>query len=292
MIFTLENEKLTVGIESFGAELKSVKSKESGREYMWCADEKYWKRTSPILFPLVGSLKNQSYSYEGKVYSMSQHGFARDMEFTLVSRTDNSILMELKADADTLKVYPFDFCLQIGYELTENRIKVFWKVVNPDETDTMYFAIGAHPAFNCPVDGEESRAGYSMKLNAKSGVTYAGINREGLMENDKQVLELQQGEAVFTEDFFDEGVYIIEDYQASEVSLLDRGGDPYVTVEFDAPLFGVWSPEKKNAPFVCIEPWYGRCDRETFDGDLDEREWEQELGPLGVFEADYTITFS
>lgn len=293
MEYKLENESIAVAVESFGAELKSVKSKADGREYMWCADEKYWKRTSPVLFPLVGSLKGQSYLYEGETYPMSQHGFARDREFTLVSQSEESIFFELRADADTLKAYPFDFTLQIGYELADNTVKVIWKVVNNEDKDgIMYFSIGAHPAFNCPINGEQGKAGYGMKLNAKSGVLYSRINGDGLMLNSKSELELKEGSVVFTDDFFDEGVYIIEDYQANEVSLLDTAGKPYVTVNFDAPLFGIWSPEKKNAPFVCIEPWYGRCDRESFEGNLTEREWGQKLSSGESFERHYKITFS
>lgn len=133
--------------------------------------------------------------------------------------------------------------------------------------------------------------GYGMKLNAKSDVLYSRINGDGLMLNSKSELKLHDGLAVFTEDFFDEGVYIIEDYQASEVSLLDTEGKPYVTVSFDAPLFGIWTPGG-DAPFVCIEPWYGRCDRESFAGELKEREWGQKLPPNEVFEKNYKITFS
>lgn len=292
MNYKLENETIAVAVESFGAELKSVKSKTDDKEYMWCADEKYWKRTSPVLFPIVGSLKNQSYLYEGKEYPMSQHGFARDREFTLVSQSDNSIMFELKADADTLKVYPFQFTLQVGYELMGNTVKVLWKVVNEEKDKEMYFSIGAHPAFNCPMNGEESKAGYAMKLNAKGNPLYSRINGDGLMLDPKSELKLDEGSVVFTHDFFNEGVYIIEDCQASEVSLQDLEGKPYVTVSFDAPLFGIWSPEKKNAPFVCIEPWYGRCDRDDFAGDLTEREWGQKLAPKQIFEKSYDITFS
>ena len=287
----LKNEQLSVEIESFGAELKSVKSREDNREYMWCADEKYWKRTSPVLFPLVGSLKGHSYEYDGEIFPMSQHGFARDKEFTMIFRNEDKAVFQLKSDADTLKAYPFDFTLEIGYELSGNSLTVMWKVINEEEEKEMYFSIGAHPAFNCPMYGEESMTGYGMKLNAKSDVLYSRINGDGLMLNSKSELKLHDGLAVFTEDFFDEGVYIIEDYQASEVSLVDTEGKPYVTVSFDAPLFGIWTPGG-DAPFVCIEPWYGRCDRESFAGELKEREWGQKLPPNEVFEKNYKITFS
>ena len=126
MIYTLKNDVLTVEIESFGAELKSVKSNATGTEYMWCADEKYWKRTAPVLFPIVGSLNHKEYTYKGEKYEMSQHGFARDREFNVISNTENAVWMELNEDKETLAVYPFKFTLQIGYELSDNQVKVLW----------------------------------------------------------------------------------------------------------------------------------------------------------------------
>lgn len=292
MIYTLKNEALTVGIESFGAELKSVRSNADGTEYMWCADEKYWKRTSPVLFPVVGSLRNQEYEYHGKKYKMSQHGFARDREFDVISNTEHAVWMELNADQDTLAVYPFRFTLQIGYELEGNRLKVLWRVINNEDEEVMYFSIGAHPAFNCPIHGEASKEEYGIHMDAGHNVLFSRINADGLMVNGKNELKLENGMVYLDNEFFDEGVYIIEDYEASEVSLVDADGRTYVTVSFDAPLFGIWSPEKKDAPFVCIEPWYGRCDRETFQGRLDEREWGRKLAPHEVFSKDYTISFS
>ena len=115
MRYILENESLRVEVDSFGAELKSVKNKATGQEYMWQADPQYWGRTSPILFPFVGSLKNKCYTYDGKTYSMGQHGFARDMEHTLLSQTENTIYFELVSNEDTIQKYPFDFVLNLCY---------------------------------------------------------------------------------------------------------------------------------------------------------------------------------
>lgn len=291
MLYTLENEMLTVKVESLGAELKSVVSKDAATEYMWCGDEKYWKRTSPVLFPSVGTMKNKEYLYNGKKYPMCQHGFARDMEFQLVSETEDSLWMEVHATPKTLVDYPFHFTLQIGYELKGNQVKVLWKVINNEEENMMYFSIGAHPAFNCPIHGEESKEGYGMRLNSKGNVLYSLIDENALMLNSKNELQLSDGKVLFHPTFFDDGAYIIEDYSASEVSLFDSQGKEYVTVNFGAPLFGIWSPEHKDAPFVCIEPWYGRCDRATFEGRLDEREWGNKLLPHEIFSKEYTITF-
>lgn len=290
MLYTLKNDVLTVLVESFGAELKSLVSNATGTEYMWCADEKYWKRTSPVLFPSVGTMKNKEYLYNGKKYPMPQHGFARDMEFDMVSHTEDTIWMEVNASPKTLAVYPFHFTLQIGYELKGSQVKVLWKVINHEEENTMYFSIGAHPAFNCPIHGEENWEGYGMHLNTETNVLYSLIDENALMLNSKNELKLEHGTVLFDPKFFDRGAYIIEDYEASEVSLVDAGGKEYLSVSFSAPLFGIWSPEGKHAPFVCIEPWYGRCDRTTFEGRLDEREWGNKLTPHGVFEKNYTIT--
>ena len=151
----LENEELYVEINSFGAELSRIKNMKNDKEYLWNADEKYWKRHSPVLFPFVGSLKDKKYKYDGKEYSMGQHGFARDMKFQLLTSKSDEIWFVLNASDETIAKYPFIFSLESGYKLEKNNIKVMWKVKNND-TKEMYFSIGAHPAFYCPFyDGEE-----------------------------------------------------------------------------------------------------------------------------------------
>lgn len=288
MRYKMKNEKLTVEIESLGAELKSVKSNTTGMEYMWYGRPEYYKRTSPILFPIVGSLRNQEYFYEGKKYPMPQHGFARDMEFEVKSQSEDEIWFVLVSDSSTLEKYPFEFELHIGYHLTESTLKVMWKVVNKSNKE-MYFSIGAHSEFNCPLHGEADKTGYGLDFNTKQNVLASRINGDGLMMSPKQELQLKDGKMLFPEGFFDDGVYIVENDQTHRVSLTDPSGKAYVTVSFDAPLFGVWSPEKKNAPFVAIEPWYGRCDRDTFEGELCDREWENKLNPDSTFEKSYEI---
>ena len=154
----------------------------------------------------------------------------------------------------------------------------------------MYFSIGAHPAFMCPLKEGEKQSDYSIYMDKEDGVEYYFINVEsGLMLDDKKKLKLDQGCHRLEPVFFDESAYIIEDSQVQKISLLDPEKKPYITVNFQAPLVGVWSPEGKNAPFVCIEPWYGRCDRQSFNGTLEEREWGNKLAPGEVFECFYEI---
>lgn len=291
MRYVLENEALRVEIDSFGAEIKSVRSKLEDREYMWYADSKYWGRTSPVLFPFVGSLKNKEYHYQGKTYPMGQHGFARDMEHTMVRQEDNCIWFSLKSTEETLEKYPFPFVLEIGYELKENEVKVLWKVTNPAEEE-MHFSIGAHPAFLCPIYGEEDKTGYSLYFEGLKEVHHHGNTLDtGMSLKEDLILPLVDGKAEITPDFFDRCTYMVEGKQTGAVGLVAPDGRRYVTVRFDAPLFAVWSPEGKNAPFVCIEPWYGRCDADDFYGTLEEREYNNCLEGKGQFVASYTMTF-
>ena len=284
----LENDVLKAEINLFGAELASLVKKETGDEYMWNADEKFWKRHSPVLFPIVGSLKNKEFLYDGKAYPMGQHGFARDMEFSLVSNDGTEAWFSLSSDETTIEKYPFAFTLEIGYRLDGNTLKVMWHVINEDDK-TMYFSIGGHPAFMCPLSGKGEQTDYSIYFDTEKDLTYGSLSGNGLIEKKDNVLAANGGKLKIDAHLFDEDALVIEGGQAHEVSLVNPEGNPYLTVCFDAPLFGLWSPAKKNAPFVCIEPWYGRCDDEGFAGTLEEREYGNQLAPGEDFEVSYEV---
>lgn len=288
MNYRLDNGVLEINVASKGAELISIKD-ETGKEYLWQGDEKYWGRRSPILFPFVGRLKNQEYTYEGKKYPMMQHGFARDMEFSVIEEKVDEIWFEIKDDGETYKLYPFHFSLKIGYRLVENRIEVLWKVENID-TKTMYFNIGAHPGFFCPIDGEKDKVGYALEFNSKGNPKYYGADYDtGLRFSKLHELKLENGRSIITKEYFDETTYIFEDNQISEVSLVKPSGEKYVTVRFDMPILAVWSKERADAPFVCLEPWCGRCDRMDFNGNLEDREYNTVLEAGEVFNNVYSI---
>lgn len=291
MRYILENKNIRVEVESLGAEIKSVKNRETGLEYMWQGDKKYWGRTSPVLFPFVGSLKNKEYVYKGRKYPMGQHGFARDMEHTLQSQNETEIWFELNSNEETLKKYPFDFTLNIGYRLEENQVTVLWKVTNPGE-EQMYFSIGAHPAFNCPVGEDEDKYGYGLYFGGTDEIHHHGNDvPTGMALREDLILPLKEHVAEITPGFFDRCTYMIEGKQTGEVGIVDKRGNRYVTVHFDTPLFAIWSPEGKDAPFVCIEPWFGRCDAEDFEGELEDREYTNRLNPGEIFETSYRIDF-
>lgn len=289
-LFQISNDKITIQVDSMGAELKSLKDVATGREYMWHADPQYWKRTSPVLFPLVGGLRGGVYRLGDREYSMGQHGFARDMEFKLKSQVANEIWFTLESNEETLRRYPYPFLLELGYELQEKSVVVKWSVKNP-AGERMYFSIGGHPAFLCPIEEGTKQTDYRIRLDAGEQVAVSML-RQGLVSGETEDVKLDHGEIPVTDTLFDNDALVIEHDQAHCVALVKPDGAPYLTVTFDAPLFGIWSPPKKQAPFICIEPWYGRCDRADFDGEWTQREWGQQLEPGMTFRTEYRITIS
>jgi len=279
--YTLDNAQVSLQIAADGAEIKSLRDKNTGYEYMWGADPEFWGRTSPILFPVVGSYKDKTSYYGGKTYTMGQHGFARDMEFELESLIGHEIWFILKSNEDTLTKYPFRFELRVGYKLEGRSVTVMWNVKNVDNK-TMYFSIGAHPAFNCSLHDCRLRFDTSENL-------ISGILRDGVLSSEEKVIPLCDNEVELSPEMFDDDALIIENDQAHDVSIIDGQGKKIVEVVFDAPLFGIWSPVGKNAPFVCIEPWYGRADRADFNQNLEEREWGNVLEAGRSFEKSYKI---
>ncbi len=291
--YTLTNALLSVTVEDNGAELTSIQSTKTGTEYLWNADPAYWKRHAPILFPIVGSLKNRSYTYQGQTYSLPQHGFARDMRFRPVSQSEQELWFSLESNEDTHKLYPFDFCLELGYRLEENRITAFWKVRNTGNC-TLYFSIGGHPAFRCPIREGELQSDYYLLFDSDKPIHYLLVDENGLAMkkpyDEQHILTTEEGFLPIYTHLFDRDALIVEENQFQRISLADSSKTPYLSVSFDAPLFGLWSPAGKKAPFVCIEPWYGRCDSNDFSGTLEERAYGNSLEAGDVFEASYMIT--
>ena len=276
----LENGIISIDIANHGAELKSAVK--DGFEYMWCGDEKYWARTSPVLFPIVGSLKDKEYKLDGKVYQMSQHGFARDCEFDLVDCDKTAATYILKENEETLAKYPFKFNLKIKYTLINNVIKIDWLVENNNDK-VMSFSIGAHPAFNLK-EGDNY-----FKFDTDNDIVYNLIDGNGLYDKNSVHTLKNDGYVRITDDMFDNDALIVENSQAKEVIICDKNKTAYLKVKFSAELFGLWSPAKKKAPFVCIEPWYGRCDSNDFNGEFSQKDYIINLNLDQQFNASYEI---
>lgn len=287
---TLKNEMLTIQVSEHGAELQSIRK--CGYEYLWQGNPEYWGRRSPVLFPIVGSVWEKCFRVDGKVYEMGQHGFARDMDFELVSAADTEVWYRLESSEKTLAAYPWPFVLEIGYRLEGSSVEVLWKVTNPGDTE-MFFQIGAHPAFNYPDYDSETVDRGIVELDRKEGLQRSGFKGKGCVDPEARfpVPVSEDGRVHLRRDTFDDiDTLMLEDNQAHRLAFLKCDGSPYLTVSFDAPVVAIWSPPKRNAPFFCIEPWYGRCDRADFTGEFKDRDWVNALAPGAIFSASYTIT--
>lgn len=291
MTVTLKNDLLTVEINSHGAELKSIRNNRNGYEYLWQGDPAYWGRRSPVLFPIVGAVWNGELRIDGLIYPMSQHGFARDCEFELIDGDDDcdsEAWFRLTSDADSLKVFPYGFRLEIGYSLMGERISVMWRVINTDTRD-IAFQIGAHPAFNLPeFSPSDSVHGY-FNFDGRDFVSQT-IEKGGCIgKSDRIVTTDEDGMYPIGSSTFDSDALIFACHQVSRVSLLDKQCRPYLTLLFSAPVVGLWSPPQKNAPFVCIEPWWGRADRVEYTGEFVNREYVNRLSVGDIFSVGYMI---
>ena len=287
---TLKNEMLTIQVSEHGAELQSIRKDDY--EYLWQGNPEYWGRRSPVLFPIVGSVWEKCFRVDGKVYEMGQHGFARDMDFELVSAADTEVWYRLKSSEKTLAAYPWPFVLEIGYRLEGNSVKVLWKVTNPGDTE-MFFQIGAHPAFNYPGYDPDAVDRGVVAFDRNDNLQRSGFKGKGCVDpqarfpiplSDDGMLRLKR------DTFDDIDTLMLENDQVHKIVFLKNDSSPYLTVTFDAPVVAIWSPPKRNAPFFCIEPWYGRCDRADFTGEFKDRDWVNALAPGATFSASYTIT--
>ena len=299
--YVLKNDFLCVEIATFGAELQSIRDNFTGFEYIWHGDKTYWARRSPILFPIVGKVWNGSFRYEGKEYLLSQHGFARDCEFELINidlindifdcqySITNTLAFLLQSNDQTRKVYPFDFSLYVVYQLEGRTIKVDWLVENKTDGD-IYFQIGAHPAFNYrDFDAEASVQGY-IRFNKDGLFRLTQLECGGYASNEHKDIVISCDGIVITKETFAGDALVLEN-QVNKVYLCDRQGNSYVEVDFDAPVVGLWSPAKQGyAPFVCIEPWYGRCDDSNYMGDYKDKPYVNYLQKRGLFHSSYAIT--
>ncbi len=286
---TLKNKYLTIQASSHGAELTSIRCNKTGKEYLWQADPAFWKRHSPILFPIVGSLWEGKYRLGDKEYHLPKHGFARDMDFEIETYNDRRIEYVLRSNDETRRVYPFEFELHAAYFLMDNNVCVTWKVFNMSDED-LYFQIGGHPAFYFPdFDPQTSERGF-LSFDKKENLHYTKVSEKGCISKEHYPLPLDKdGLMAIDTHTFDIDTYIIEDNQVEHIYLLDKDKKPYLSVHGSFPVFGLWSPAGQNAPFMCIEPWCGRCDSVHYNGDFRDRKWTNQVEPEDVFGTDYVI---
>ena len=280
MLITITNNKISASIDTLGAEL--IRLEKDNKNYIWTVDETYWNKTSPILFPIVGRLKNDTYSIENKTYELPRHGFARNLEFQIVNQTESSVVFVLESNSETLKNYPFEFELRLEYELDENELKMKYFVENKLKA-TMPFSIGAHPAFVI----ENSFSDYSLKFNqTEEFISYELDNEQ--FSNSFRKINSENGQINLNYSLFEKDALVFKHLKSNELILLNKN-KPVLSVQFEGfPYLGIWT--KPNAPFLCIEPWCGLADNVNHNGNIFEKEGINLLHPQEIFSRRIKIT--
>lgn len=284
----LENSFLRVEIAEAGAELMSIYDKSAETELLWWGDGKYWKRRSPVLFPNVGKTYNNEMLIEGKVYATAQHGFARDRVFTLEESDESHAVYLLTYDEETLARYPYRFELRIGYAIENKNLTVTWNVKNADNRE-IAFTIGGHPAF-CFASAEDKKEDYMLRFPGKDSLRYTLLDvKSGTAAPDRQCdLSLDNNCLPLTEELFANDALILDDYQIEEAWLCTKDGKPRIGMESKGfPNYGIWSV--KDAPFVCLEPWAGRCDNVGFCSEISEKPNINRVAAGESFEKSYRL---
>lgn len=282
MIYTIKNDELTVQIKKKGAELCSVKNKQ-GFEFIWQA-ESVWPRHAPNLFPIIGSLIDHQYVYEGKTYDLRHHGFARDTDFDLLHQSEHSACFVLQNNNENFKLYPFNFTLLIIYTLEGNSLQQRFRVIN-DDTKTIPMSFGGHPAFNV-----ESVADYEIKFNKLESGQPNLLEGPYISEVEENVLE---GDTItLTTSIFDKDALVFQQLNSTEVTLQHKKTNHAVRVEFaEFPFLGIWA--KPGANFVCIEPWQGLADLVNHNKEIKEKKgmlWlEKEQEVTKTFAMTFTL---
>jgi galactose mutarotase-like enzyme len=283
-MFKLENSLLSIGVLQHGAELRSVINKSNNKEYIWQADASVWNRSSPVLFPFVGKLKNDRYVYDGKEYHLPQHGFARNFEFDLIEERANALTFELKSNAETMLNYPFQFSLQLKYELNENELSLSYRVENLD-TKELYFSLGAHPAFVL----EDALEDYTLEFERAERFE-RHLLRAGLRTMETPNVPMNENKLELRNSYFEEDAIVLKAMQSNEISIINKKHKKELTLKAeDFPYYGIWS--KAPYPFLCLEPWHGIADSVVSSGNLEEKEGIKKLKSSEVFLSRITFCF-
>ena len=279
MNITISNHQLKVTINTLGAEL--IQLEKDNQNYIWTIDEKYWNKTSPILFPIVGRLKNDSYSIEDKNYELPRHGFARNFEFEIEHKTENAVVLLLTENQETLKQYHFQFELRLKYEIIENSLKLNYSIINKSQ-EIMPFSIGAHPAF--AIDGLFSD--YTLDFNQSEDFISHELEKEQFNNSSKKIPS-ENGKINLDYALFEKDALVFKHLKSDTLTLLKKN-QPYLSVKFkDFPYLGIWT--KPNAPFLCIEPWCGLADNANHNGNIFEKEGIQLLDNNAEFQREINI---
>ncbi|EAF1658868.1 aldose 1-epimerase family protein [Listeria monocytogenes] len=285
----LENEVLLVEMKTAGAELTRIFHKDTGFEYLWNADSKFWGRHSPVLFPTVGRLVDDTYLVDGKQYHLGQHGFARDRDFQVIEQTENTVRFELDADEDSLAIYPYKFKLSIIYTIEKNTVAVSYEVENTDNK-RIYFSIGAHPAFHLPLTDGTTFEDYYLDFGTEENLETLCLEGPYRSGDIKKIVDEPARYLPLSYDLFKNDALIFEALKQKEMTIKSDKTPHFVKVSFpEFPFVGVWTA-KPGTPFLCIEPWYGIADGAGESVELRDKAGIEHLEPEAVFASEYEIT--
>lgn len=287
MITLIENNNLRVAIKALGAELDSIVHKQNQLEYLWQGDAAFWGKKSPILFPIVGTLKDNSFSYEGKNYTLPRHGFARDKTFTLEHHSVDEATFLLVSDEESLKNYPFAFEFRLHYALKNNTLSVTYAVKNTGEGD-MYFSVGGHPAFRVPLVEGTGYTDYFIELNEAETSGRYPLSKDGLLELSPNPFLQNTDKIPLNPALFYEDAVVLKHLSAKNMAILSEKTTHGLRMSFEGfPYFGIWAA--KNAPFVCLEPWCGIADSVNATQELTEKEGINRLKNGEDFERTWSL---
>ena len=286
-MFSIENEYLSVTIRPGGAELTSLYNKNAGLEYMWNGDPSFWAKTSPVLFPIVGSLKKDLVYFADKPYQLGRHGFAREMDFMVTDQTNLSITFTLTSSEATLTKFPFPFCFDIEYSITKDQLRVTYKVMNTGN-ESMYFSVGGHPAFKVPLIPGSDYTDHYLEFNKTENAGRWPISKDGLIETDTVAFFNNTRLMPLSKELFYADAVVFKQLESTSVSLLSNRSPHGLQFDFTGfPFLGIWAA--KNADFVCIEPWCGIADPVNSNQQLTDKEGINFLAANDVFERSWMV---
>ena len=280
MIFSIENEFLSVKIKKYGAELNSVKSKETGIEYLWQGNPDIWYGQSPVLFPIVGTLLDNKYRVDGREYELFRHGCARKRDFEVKETGEGFITLTQSFNDDSLKAYPYRYVLDITFRLDGKKLTVTHTVRNADDKK-IYFSIGAHPGFNCSI-------GDVLEFDQEeTDVVNEMIDEDSILFDEKFPSPIDGRIFTITEHIFDKDAHVLSNLKSKKSTLKSKSRPQEVEFTFgDAPYLGLWA--KPGAPYVCIEPWYGINDSREKKADFSQKRAIESIDTGEVFEFSWS----
>ena len=290
MMITIQNSALTVKIDSLGAQLASVRTPDK-TEYLWQGDPNIWSRRAPILFPLIGRLKDKSYLLDGNPYTISTHGFARDMEFEVIGQEENRVSFQLTDTPETLAVYPFSFLLTVTYSLKDNQLTKTHEVYNRSQQDMLY-ELGAHDGFRVPVGDGITMADYTVRLPGLDSVRLYGMDEQLMLTPKGEAIPLTQSALPLTPASFGLDTMILDSPPQAQAVLCGKAGRPLVMLSFpDFPYLGIWTQAKPfDTGYVCIEPWSSLPDGAFMGRELGDKPGIRRLAPGQREVLSYTTT--